>query len=75
MDAEKLRLEREKMYTDLYHNVIPERFPVHDSITWNFLIEYSGKSLMDVQCRYDTDECIEILEKGMEILAKYGVEL
>ena len=68
MDAEKLRLEREKMYTDLYHNVIPERFPVHDSITWNFLIEYSGKSLMEVQCRYDTDECIEILEKGMEIL-------
>ncbi len=68
MDAAKLRQEREKMYTDLYNNVIPERFPVHDSLTWNFLIEYSGKDLMEVQCRYDTDECIEILEKGMEVL-------
>lgn len=68
MDVKELRQEREKMYTDLYNNVIPERFPVHDSITWNFLIEYSGKDLMEVQFRYDTDECIEIMEKGMELL-------
>lgn len=64
MDSNNLRQEREKMYTELYNNIIPERFPVHDSITWNYLIEYSGKDLMEVQYRYDPDECIEIIEKA-----------
>ena len=68
MEAKNLQSQREKMYTDLYNNVVPERFPVHDSITWNYLIDYSGRDLMEVQYRYDTQEGIEILEKGMEIL-------
>ena len=65
MDAKEKMLERERIYTDLYNNVIPERFPVHDSVTWNYLMEYSGKDLMEVQYRYDTDECIEIVEKAL----------
>ena len=65
MDAKEKMLERERIYTDLYNNVIPERFPVHDSVTWNYLMEYSEKDLMEVQYRYDTDECIEIVEKAL----------
>ena len=65
MDAKEKMLEENRIYTDLYNNVIPERFPVHDSVTWNYLMEYSGKDLMEVQYRYGTDECIEIVEKAL----------
>ena len=68
MDAKQLYLEREKMYTDLYNNKIPERFPVHDSVSWNFMMDYAKKDPITVQYNYSTDEIIEIVEKNLEIL-------
>ncbi len=68
MDAKQLYLEREKMYTDLYNNVIPERFPIHDSVSWNFMMDYAGKDPLKVQFKYSAEEILEIVEKNMEIL-------
>ena len=67
MDVKQLQERRTKMYTDLYTNVIPERFPVHDGLSWNYLIEYAGEDLMLTQYTYTTEKIIKILEKGREI--------
>ena len=68
MDAKSLYAEREKIYNDLYNNVIPERFPVHDSVSWNFMMDYAKKDPIMVQFNYSTEELIEIVEKNLEIL-------
>ena len=68
MDAKKLYLERERIYTDLYNNVIPERFPVQDSVSWNFMLDYAKKDPIKVQFKPSTEELIEIVEKNLEIL-------
>ena len=68
MDAKSLYAEREQIYNDLYNNVIPERFPVHDSVSWNFMMDYAKKDPIMVQFNYSTEELIEIVEKNLEIL-------
>ncbi len=67
IDAKQLKEYRTKLYTDLYTNVIPDRFPVQDSIAIEFLIQYAGKDLMMTQYSYTAPLLIEILEKAREI--------
>ena len=45
MDKE-LKAYRDKLFTDLYTNVIPDRVPIQDTFTLEYFIEYSGKDLL-----------------------------
>ncbi|NLZ93321.1 MAG: hypothetical protein GX922_04800 [Firmicutes bacterium] len=67
MDAQKMKEFRTKMYTDLYTGVIPERFPVHDSMGTEYLIQYAGKDLLTTQYSLTADLLVEIYEKAREI--------
>jgi len=67
VDAKKMKEFRTKMYTDLYTGVIPERFPVHDSLGIEFMIQYAGKDLLTTQYSYTSDLLVEIYEKAREI--------
>ena len=58
---------RAKMYSDLYSGVIPERFPVQDSLQIEYYIQYAGKDLMTTQYSYTADLLVEIFEKGREV--------
>ncbi|HCX65896.1 MAG TPA: hypothetical protein DHN33_11890 [Eubacteriaceae bacterium] len=62
--------ERQKMFRDVYDNTIPERFPVHDCITLDLAIEYSGKDKIPFVYDYTAEGIEEVLEKSMEI--SYG---
>ena len=68
MDNKDLKAQRTKLYTDLYSGIIPERAPVRDGLSLEFMIEYAGKDLMMTQYNYQYDEVIEIMEKAQEIL-------
>ncbi|MCR3922618.1 MAG: hypothetical protein NUK65_08915 [Firmicutes bacterium] len=67
LDVKEMKEFRTKMYTDLYTGIIPERFPVHDGLAMEFLIQYAGKDLMTTQYTYTADSLIDIMEKAREI--------
>ncbi|MCF6096490.1 hypothetical protein L1766_05630 [Thermovorax subterraneus] len=68
MDAKKLREYREKLFRDVYSGVIPDRFPVSDGLSPEFLIEYAGKDFLTTQYQYTPELLIEIGEKAMELV-------
>ena len=67
MDAKTQREYRTKLYTDLYTGIIPERFPVQDNLSMEFLIQYAGKDLLTTQYTMNAGMLIEIYEKAREI--------
>ncbi|MCL1803762.1 MAG: uroporphyrinogen decarboxylase [Eubacteriaceae bacterium] len=67
MDAKEKAAYRQKLLTDLYSGIIPDRIPVNNALSLELLIEYAGKDLMLTQYDYQYEELIEIFEKAMEI--------
>ena len=68
MEAKELQKRRTKIYIDLFTNVIPERFPVQDGLSWNCLVEYAGEDVMLTHYTCTKEKAIAIMEKAMEIL-------
>ncbi|KPU44087.1 uroporphyrinogen decarboxylase UroD [Oxobacter pfennigii] len=68
MNAQELREYRTKLYTDTYSGIIPERFPVHDALGIEFMMQYAGKDLMTTQYSYTTELLEEIYNKAMELM-------
>lgn len=67
MDAKQMKEYRTKLFLDLYTGVVPERVPVHDGLSTEYLIQYAGKDLMTTQYSYTSDLLVEIYEKGREV--------
>ncbi|MCR3923297.1 MAG: hypothetical protein NUK65_12415, partial [Firmicutes bacterium] len=67
MNAQEKKAFRTKLFSDVYSGIVPERIPVWDGLTTEYLIQYAGKDLMTTQYNYNADLIIEILEKGMEV--------
>jgi len=67
VDVKQLKEYRTKLFYDLYTGVVPDRVPVHDGLSTEYLIQYAGKDLMTTQYSYTADLLIEIYEKGREI--------
>lgn len=68
MDVKNLREYREKLFRDVYSGVIPDRFPVSDGLSPEYLIEYAGKDFLTTQYQYTPELLIEIGEKSMELV-------
>lgn len=68
MDSKQLQEYRKKLYTDLFSNTIPDRIPVQDGLSIEFMIQYAGMDLMETQFTYTYDKVMAIYEKNMEIL-------
>ena len=67
MNVRELQEYRTKLYEDVYSGIIPDRFPVHDGLSPEYLIEYAGKDFMTTQYQYTTEVLGEISEKAMEL--------
>lgn len=67
MNAQELREFRTKIFTDLYSGIIPDRFPVQNSLSIEYIIQYAGKDLLTTQYNYSVPLLIEMYEKIMEI--------
>ncbi|MFZ7121585.1 MAG: uroporphyrinogen decarboxylase family protein [Eubacteriaceae bacterium] len=67
INTKKLKEFRNKMYSDLYAGIIPERVPVEDGLQIEYLIQYAGKDLMTTQYSYNSELLIELYDKIMEI--------
>ncbi len=67
MQAEAKKAYRTKLFRDLYAGIIPERFPVHDCLALDYLIQYAGKDLIPFAFRYDAAELTEVFERAMEL--------
>ena len=67
MQAEAKKVYRTKLFRDLYTGIIPERFPVHDCLALEYMIQYAGKDLIPFVFQYDTDELTEVFERAMEV--------
>lgn len=65
MDKE-LKAYRDKLFTDLYTNVIPDRVPIQDTFTLEYFIEYAGKDLLEAQYSIDKPLFDEIIPPVME---------
>ncbi|MCL1914808.1 MAG: uroporphyrinogen decarboxylase [Eubacteriaceae bacterium] len=65
-DGQAMAGFRKKMFYDLYSGIIPERFPIYDCATLDFMIQYAGKSPFEIVYNYDADTLYEIFEKNME---------
>ncbi|NLW70599.1 MAG: hypothetical protein GX061_05915, partial [Eubacteriaceae bacterium] len=68
MDKEVMRQERDQISKDVRRGIIPKRVPVRDNLSLELLIEYAGKDLLTTQYNYTYEECVEIMEKGQEIV-------
>ncbi|GAQ24166.1 uroporphyrinogen decarboxylase family protein [Tepidanaerobacter syntrophicus] len=68
MNVNELREYRTKLYEDVYSGIIPDRFPVHDGLSPEYLIEYAGKDFMTTQYQYTEELLEEIGEKAMELV-------
>ena len=60
MDVKQLKEYRTKLFYDLYTGVVPDRVPVHDGLSTEYLIQYAGKDLMTTQYSYTPTLLIEI---------------
>ncbi|MCL1912526.1 MAG: uroporphyrinogen decarboxylase, partial [Eubacteriaceae bacterium] len=58
---------RTKMMTDLYSNVIPERFPIFDGISYEFMLKFAGEDLLVDQYTMTEERLLEVFEKSMAI--------
>ena len=67
MDSKGKKAYRTKLFADVYAGIIPERIPIWDCLTMEYLVQYAGKDLMTAQYSYTTELFIEIYEKAMEI--------
>lgn len=67
INAQAMKEYRTKLFQDVYTGVIPDRIPVWDGLTPEYLIQYAGKDLMTTQYNFNSDLILEIYEKGMEI--------
>ncbi|MPW24337.1 hypothetical protein GC105_00835 [Alkalibaculum sp. M08DMB] len=67
MSAQKMKEYRTKLFSDVYAGIIPDRIPIWDGLTPEYLIQYAGKDLMTTQYQYNVDLLVEIYEKGMEV--------
>ncbi|WP_213975242.1 uroporphyrinogen decarboxylase family protein [Tepidanaerobacter acetatoxydans] len=68
MSAQQLKEYRTQLYKDVYSGIIPDRFPVHDGLSAEYLIEYAGKDFLTTQYQYTTEVMEEIGEKAMELV-------
>ena len=48
----KLKAEREKLYSDFYNNIVPERMPLSAHIPMAFVADWAHEDLKDVQFDY-----------------------
>ncbi|MFZ7120139.1 MAG: uroporphyrinogen decarboxylase family protein [Eubacteriaceae bacterium] len=67
INAQQMKEYRTKLFSDVYTGIIPERIPLWDGLTTEYLIQYAGKDLMTTQYSYNVDLLVEIYEKSMEI--------
>lgn len=67
INAKKMKEYRTKLFSDLFTGIIPDRIPVWDGLSTEYLIQYAGKDLMTTQYNYNVETMLEIYEKGMEI--------
>lgn len=51
-DSQKLQTERNKLFSDYYNNVIPERMPVQLSLGYLIVAEIAGLDTVDIQFEY-----------------------
>ncbi|MCL1912530.1 MAG: uroporphyrinogen decarboxylase [Eubacteriaceae bacterium] len=58
---------RTKMMTDVCSNVIPERFPLYDGISYEYMLKYAGDDLLVDQYSMTEEKLLEIFEKSTEI--------
>lgn len=65
MDAKELREYRNKLYTDLHSNTIPDRVPVQDGIGIEFVIQYAGKDLLRTEYDYSAELLTEVYDKAI----------
>lgn len=68
MDARELQEYRTKLYEDVYSGIVPDRFPVSDGLSPEYLIEYAGKDFLTTQYQYTSEILGEISEKAMELV-------
>jgi hypothetical protein len=68
MNAKEKQAYRTKLYEDLYSGIIPDRFPVNDGLSVEYLIQYSGKDLLTTQYQYTTELVVEMMEKAMDFV-------
>ena len=66
MNAEEMRAYRKKMYRDLYSGIIPDRFPINDCHTLDYMIQYAGKNPFEIVYNYEAETLYEIFEKSMD---------
>ncbi|NLN07463.1 MAG: hypothetical protein GX167_07585 [Firmicutes bacterium] len=67
MNAQELKAYRTKLFSDVYSGIIPERIPIWDCLTTEYMIQYAGKDLMATQYNYTAEILIEIYEKAREV--------
>lgn len=70
MDAAKLREYRKGLYKDLFSNTIPDRIPIQDSLSTEFLIQFAGKDLAVAQYEYTKELVTEIYENAINNLMR-----
>lgn len=61
IDSRALFMERSKLHSDIYSNIIPKRLPVSASISFQTIAEYNGLNLIDFQ--YDSTKLIPYLDR------------
>ena len=52
MADSKLKAYREKLFTDLYTNIIPDRVPVYDGFGYEFFAQINGRSLLESEYNF-----------------------
>lgn len=65
VNAQEMKEFRTKIFSDVYAGVVPDRVPVWDGLTPEYLIQYAGEDLMTTQYNYTVDSMLDIFEKGM----------
>ncbi|KPU43756.1 uroporphyrinogen decarboxylase (URO-D) [Oxobacter pfennigii] len=68
MNAQELKQYRTKLFTDVYSGIIPERFPVIDGISIDYIIQYGNTDIMKAQYSFTKESVLNMYEKIMDIL-------
>lgn len=52
MGNPELKAYREKLFTDLYTNIIPDRVPIYDGFGYEFFAQINGRSLLESEYNF-----------------------
>lgn len=65
MDAKEMTAYRNKLFTDVYNNVVPDRVPVMEAFSFGFHAEHAGENFLQVLYNLNDEVLDRIFESTM----------